>query len=121
MPWPPELHERERHSPQYLVSLTPQQELALFAALRSHSLDAAGRRQEAVAAMRVAFRYWPRHCYGVMIDHLMTKALFPDRQFPDQPCEETAGTAAIRRNMAELKRINPEQFDRQLGQMVITT
>jgi hypothetical protein len=78
--WTPELQEREREYPQFLVSLTPQQELALFATLRSHSLDTAGRRQEAAAAMKVAFRYWPRPCYGVMVNHLMTKALFPDRR-----------------------------------------
>jgi hypothetical protein len=120
--WTPELHERERKCPEYLVSLTPQQELALFATLRSHSLDAAGRRQEAAAAMKVAFRYWPRHCHGVMVNHLMTKALFPDRRFPNQPCEETAGAAAaIQRIVAELKRIEVDRFDRCFERLVITT
>lgn len=120
-PWPPELYERERKCPEYLVSLNPQQELALFATLRSHSLDVAGRRQEAVAAMKVAFRYWPRHCYNVMVTHLTTRALFPDRQFPDQPCEETAGAAAIQQIVAELKRIEAERYDRCFERLVITT
>jgi hypothetical protein len=119
--WTPELRERERTCPENLVSLTPQQELAFLAALRSHSLDAAERKKEAVAAMKVAFRYWPRYCYGVMVNHLTTKALFPDRRFPDQPCEETAGAAAIQRIMFELKRTEVEQFDRRFEPLVITT
>jgi hypothetical protein len=119
--WTPELRERERTGPENLVSLTPQQELAFLAALRSHSLDAAGRKNEAVAAMKVAFRYWPRHCYGVMVNHLMTKALFPDRKFPDMPCEETAGAAAIQRLMIEHKRIEVQQSDRRFERLVITT
>lgn len=119
--WEPALRERERTSPNYLISLTPQQELSLFASLRSHSLDAAERRQEAVAAMKVAFRYWPTYANGVKVNHLMTKALFPDRQFPDYPCEETAGAAAIKRIEAELKRIEAERFDRCFERLVITT
>lgn len=121
VPWTPELHELERKRPEFLVSLAPQQELALCAALRSHSLEVAGRMQEAVAAMKVAFRYWPRPCYGVMVNHLTTKALFPGRQFPDQPCEETVGEAAIQRIVAELQRIEAERYDRRFGPSVITT
>jgi hypothetical protein len=120
-PWTPEMHEQERKCPEFLVSLTPQQELAHFARTRSTSLGVAGRKQEAVAAMKVAFRYWPRHCHGVLVNHLMTKALFPDLQFPDLPSKETAGAEAIQRIIAELKRIELEQYDRCLGSLVVTT
>jgi hypothetical protein len=77
--------------PIYLVFLAPQQELSLLASLRAHSLDAAARRHEAVASMKVAFRYWPTHSNGVKVNHLMTKALFPDRQFPDMPYSVAGG------------------------------
>jgi hypothetical protein len=98
----------------YLVSLTPQRELALFASLRAHSLDAAGRLKEAVAAMRVAYRYWPRQVFAVWATHFSTKALFPGRTFPDQPCEETAGANAIKRLLAA-------RDDRRFETQVITT
>lgn len=119
--WLPDLHECERKFPQFLISLTPQQELALFANLRSVSLDVAGRHQEAVASMKVAFRYWPRPSYGVMVNHLLIKAMFPDRHHPDTPCEETAGAEAVRRLEAKIKRDETEQFDRCLGHFIITT
>jgi hypothetical protein len=41
--------------------------------------------------MKVAFRYWPTHSNGVKVNHLMTKALFPDRQFPDMPYSVAGG------------------------------
>jgi hypothetical protein len=119
--WEPATRERERTSPMFLMSLTPQQELSVFATLRAHSLDAAGRRQEAVASMKAAFRYWPTYPNGVKVNHYLTKALFPDRQFPDMPCEETAGAAAIKRIETELKRIKTDQFDRRFEPIVITT
>jgi len=103
--WTTGLHERERYCPTYLMSLSPRRELALFASTRSHSLDAADRRDEAVAAMRVAYRLSPTHTHGVWVTHLATKALFPDRAFPHLPCEETAGSAA-------LKRLNVGRFNR---------
>ncbi len=110
--WTPELREHERADPMFLVSLSPQQELALFASLRAHSLDVAERRKEAVWAMRVAYRLWPTHAHGMWINHLATKAAFPDRQYPDRPCDETAGPKAV-------KRLQADVFDRCLERLSI--
>lgn len=101
--WPFEwtLHEHERRRPMFLVSLTPEQELAYCAHTRASQLDIAGRRAEAVSAARVAYRLWPTHPNGVWVTHLMTKAMYPDEPFPHLPCEETAGPAATERMARE--------------------
>jgi hypothetical protein len=53
-------------------------------------------------------------CYRIPVTHFSTKALFPDRAFPDQPCEETAGADAIKRLLAA-------NNDRRFETRVITT
>jgi len=101
--WTPQVHERNRAKPYFLISLTPQQELANFAFNRAYHLNVIGceRRMEAVATMRVAQGYWPTHTHAVWITHLSTKALFPERNWPHAPCEETAGKAAMERLVRE--------------------
>ncbi len=95
-PWPPALLEQERRHPTYLISLTPRQELALCATLRAQSLDyVGGRRHEAASTMQVAHRLWPSHRNGVWMNHLVTKARYPERDFPSLPCEQTAGRAVV--------------------------
>jgi len=101
-PWPSELIEREAHTPTYLISLTAQQELALCAGMRAQFLgDMPARRTEAARTMRIAYNLWPAHRYGVWLNHLLTKARFPDRDFPRLPCEETAGVAVLRQAAAQ--------------------
>ncbi len=95
--WNQQLYERERTNPMFLQSLTPTQELAFCARNRTSQLDVAGRRNEAVASMKVAHRLWPTEANAIWVTHLATKALFPNRQFPRAPCQETAGEAAAER------------------------
>ena len=101
--WPPQLHERERARPYFLVSMTSQQELATFAFNRAVSLDLVGtnRRKEALATMQVAQRLWPAHVHAVWLTHLTTKIMYPERLYPHEPCEETAGKAAMDRLVRE--------------------
>jgi len=101
--WTPEVHERQRVRPYFLISLTPQQELAHFAWCRAYHVNVVGstRCQEALAAMQVAQRLWPTHTHAVWITHLTTKALYPERNWPHAPCEETAGKAAVERLIRE--------------------
>jgi hypothetical protein len=99
--WTPKVIEDQRARPTFLVSLTPQQELAHCAHTRAAQLDIAGRRDEAVAAVRVAYRLWPTYNHGVWLTHLTTKAKFPARRFPHLPCEETAGQTAFGRLVEE--------------------
>ena len=95
MVWSPADYQAERQLPNYLVSLTPQAELALCAFSRAHALDVAERRLEAVQSMRVAYRLSPTNFNGAWVTHLTTKALSPERSFPDLPCDETAGGVAL--------------------------
>ena len=99
--WTSKAYERERMQPTFLVSLTPQQELAYCAHTRASQLDIAGRRNEAVAAARVAYRLWPKHAYAVWVTHLTTKTAYPENAFPHLPCKETAGNDAFARLLRE--------------------
>jgi hypothetical protein len=99
--WSPELRERERVNPMYLISLTPQQELSHCAFNRACQLDVAARYQEALAAMHVAYQFWPNPAAGVWVTHLTTKVMYPDRYWPQVPCEETAGQKAFQRLVTE--------------------
>ncbi len=97
MKWSPALHDRERIRPTFLISLTPQQELAHFAFTRASQLDVAGRRKESLESLRVAYTFWPTPGHGYWMTHMLTKVMYPDRDWPRNPCEETAGKTAFDR------------------------
>jgi hypothetical protein len=101
--WTPQMDDRERKRPFYLVSLNPQQELASFAFGRSYHLNMVDgtRRREALAMMHVAQRLWRAHRHAVWITHLATRVLYPERNWPHAPCEETASKAAAERLVRE--------------------
>lgn len=93
MQWTPDMNPQERERPTYLISLTPQQDLAVCALNRAHQLSHVGRHREALWAMQVADRFWPSHVNGVWVIHLLTKAMYPEENWPELPCEETTGQA----------------------------
>jgi hypothetical protein len=101
--WPQAIHDQERVKPFYLISLSPQQELANFAWARAYHLNVVGgtRRREALATMVTAQNLWPCKTHAVWCTHLTTKALYPEREWPHAPCEETAGRAAMERLVIE--------------------
>jgi hypothetical protein len=77
--WSPEMEAQEKRHPTWLLSLSPPEELALFAATRAYCLDAAGRHAEAAVAIRAAHRLAPNHpSYDLWLGRLEAKAMYPD-------------------------------------------
>lgn len=100
-PWTAALQKHERKQPTFLISLTPTQELSYCAFTRACQLDIAGRRQEALDTMQAAYRWWPNRGAGVWVTHLLTKAMYPEKNWPHLPSKHTAGPEAVRRLVRE--------------------
>src|SRR5438477_3411655 len=67
--WSAAMHEREARTPTFLKSLTAKQELASFAQTRASQLDIAGRWEEAVETIHVAYWLWPQRGYDAWVTH----------------------------------------------------
>jgi transglutaminase superfamily protein len=89
--WTPEVYEYQRKRPCWLMSLTPQQDLAYCAHTRATQLSVVNRHDEAHATQVMAYQLWPNKLYGVWSTHLLTKKIFREKKWPFFPCEETAG------------------------------
>jgi transglutaminase superfamily protein len=95
--WTPEFIEKERRHPTYLMSMTPQQELAYCAHTRAVHVDLSGRHDVALALQRVAYQLWPNQWTSLWVTHYLTKVTYPHHRFSHMPCEETVGKAAFER------------------------
>jgi len=101
--WDAKLWKSERTAPYYLISLTPQQELAHCAFNRAYQLNIVGgrRRLEAMATMQIAKKFWPCLVHGCWITHLAIKAFYPEQDWPLLPVFETYGHNAWMRLVSE--------------------
>jgi hypothetical protein len=99
--WTPEVREFQRKRPCWLISLSPQQDLAYCVHTRALQLSEVGRYDEAWAAQIVAYKFWPHKNYAIWSTHFLTKKAYRDRKWPRFPCEETAGKAACERLIKE--------------------
>ncbi|MDP9173558.1 MAG: hypothetical protein M3O30_06800 [Planctomycetota bacterium] len=99
--WTPQMHAYQRKQRCWLTSLTPQEELAYCLHLRAVQLSIARRHVEAHATQVIACQLWPTHYNKIWVPHLVTKMLYPEENFPRDPCEETAGKTAFARLVKE--------------------
>ncbi len=92
-PWPAALVDLEQRGPTYLVSLTPAQELSVFACSRALFLiDIPARRFEALETMRVACRLWKNHRNDAWLKHITRRACRGNYDIPPAIAETRTGS-----------------------------